>query len=263
MVGTDSPIVGVVGGAGPEASNKFCEILIQNKTTQYDQDNVRFIHFCNPRIPDRTEFILGRGEDPVPEIVTSCERLEKAGADFLIIPCNTAHAFLERIREKISLPLVDMVGLTARAIKNAAPKIARVGILATSGSIRSGLFSRYLAGEGIEAMVPSEADQDDLVMMAIYGDDGIKAGGKLIPAQLLTESATKLVAAGAEAIILGCTEISLVLSQTGFEVRLYDPMQIAADEIIKNLQCDPIGNLLYEASHSIDQPIKEMIATYA
>jgi len=263
MVGEDSLLVGVVGGAGPEASNRFCEILIHNTTSHRDQDNIAFIHFCNPKIPDRTEFLLERGEDPVPAIVASCRLLESAGADFLVIPCNTAHAFLRRIREKISAPLVDMVGLVARAIKSATPEIARVGILATSGSIKTGLHRGYLDREGIAAIIPSEVDQEQLVMTAIYGTNGIKAGGKRLPKRLLLESAARLVALGAEAIVLGCTEISLVLSQLDTDIRLYDPMRIAADAIIKALQSkdarvqgiDSISGLLCERNHLTKQSL--------
>ena len=263
MAGVDSLVVGVVGGAGPEASNKFCESLIRNKSSRNDQDNIAFIHFCNPKIPDRTEFILGRGSDPVPEIVATGQILEAAGADFLIIPCNTAHAFLDRIHRGISVPIVDMVGLVTRTIKADLPAVRCVGVLATTGSIRTGLFERYLAEENISAVVPSDADQEELVMAAIYGDSGIKAGKKELPRKLLTDAANKLIESGAEAIILGCTEIPLVLKDGGVGVRLYDPVHTAAVQIIKGVESIQAGgeelealkSLFYQSSRSSKRPV--------
>ena len=263
MVGIDSVVVGVVGGAGPEASNKFCDSLIRYKSSLNDQDNIAFIHFCNPKIPDRTEFILGRGADPVPEIVATGQRLEEAGASFLIIPCNTAHAFLDRIQREISLPIMDMVGLVTRSIKSDVPGIRSVGILATTGGIRTRLFERYLSAEDISAVTPSDSDQEDMVMAAIYGDNGIKAGRKELPKKLLTEAANKLIENGAEAIILGCTEIPLVLDDDDLGVRLYDPVHTAVVQIIKSVESietagagmDALKSLFYEPSRLTKHPI--------
>ena len=179
---------------------------------------------------------MGLGEDPVPEIVRTCRSLERAGADFLIIACNTAHAFLERIRAQITAPLVDMVGLVTRQIKMDTPGITKVGILATTGSIRSRLFETYLARAGIAALVPSERDQEERVMTAIYGNEGIKAGEKELAKTLLVEAANRLRKLGAEAIILGCTEIPLVMDQSDIDTRLYDPMEVAAIQITEGMQ---------------------------
>lgn len=226
-------MVGVVGGVGPEASNKFCELLIKNTPAKRDQDNIPFLHFCNPQIPDRTDFIVGQGESPVDELIRTSRLLEAAGADFLVIPCNTAHYFLSQVQESVSIPIIDMTKVLVKSVLSGYPPIKRIGLLATTGSIKAKLYQNYFKSVGVEVVLLSEEDQEKLVMGAIYGDIGIKAGKKILPKKKLKRAAEKLIDAGAEAIVLGCTEIPLVLKQKDFDVKLYDPMDLTAKEIVK------------------------------
>ena len=242
-------VVGVVGGVGPEASNKFCEFLIKYKKAKTDQDNLTFLHYCNPKIPDRTAFILGHGEDPTSEIVKTCNSLKNAGSDFLIIPCNTAHHFLPDVQKQVDIPIVDMTKLLVKRILEEYPPITKVGVIATTGSIHAGIYQDYLTSVGIEAIIPSEEDQENLVMRAIYGNDGIKAGKKILPKKKLTEVANKLIEQGAEAIILGCTEVPLVLKQKDFAVKLFDPMEISAKEIIRYVEEKEKANVVTVKYH--------------
>ena len=169
-------IIGIVGGVGPEASNKFCEFLIKYKNSKSDQDHLVFLHYCNPKIPDRTEFILGKGDDPRPEIIKTCKVLQDAGSSFLVIPCNTAHVFLKDIQNYIDIPIIDMTKVLVKKILEDYPYIRKVGILATTGSIKSGLYQEYFNSVGIETVLLSDKDQEKLVMDAVYGDKGIKSG---------------------------------------------------------------------------------------
>jgi len=231
-------LVGVVGGVGPEASNKFCEMLINFKSKEKDQDNIPFIHFSNSQIPDRTDFILGKGASPIPELVKTCKTLENSGADFLIIPCNTAHCFLEEIQNEIGIPIVDMIKIMVNNIIDDNPMLSKVGLLATTGSIESDLFQKYFDSANIETIIPNMEDQENFVMNAIYGPRGIKAGKKKKAGRLLKKAVKKLNSAGAQVIVLGCTEIPLVLQQKDFKIRLYDPMEIVAKEIINYLEAN-------------------------
>lgn len=224
--------IGIVGGVGPEASNKFCELLIKNKKGKTDQEHIPFIHFCNPQIPDRTKFIVGQGENPTPEIVKTCNLLEKAGADFLVIPCNTAHYFLPQIQEQVSLPIVDMTKVLVKTVMRENPFIKKIGILATTGSVKTELYQNYFKTVEVKTILPNERDQECLIMDAIYGDKGIKAGNKIASKKKLMIIAKKLIDQGAEALVLGCTEIPLVLKQKDLDIKLYDPMDIASKEII-------------------------------
>ena len=229
-------IIGIVGGVGPEASNKFCEFLIKYKNSKSDQDHLVFLHYCNPKIPDRTEFILGKGDDPRPEIIKTCKVLQDAGSSFLVIPCNTAHVFLKDIQNYIDIPIIDMTKVLVKKILEDYPYIRKVGILATTGSIKSGLYQEYFNSVGIETVLLSDKDQEKLVMDAVYGDKGIKSGNKIISKKKLTIAANKLMEQGVDSLILGCTEIPLVLKQKNFLIKLLDPMEIVAKEVINYLE---------------------------
>jgi aspartate racemase len=237
-------IVGVVGGVGPEASNKFCELLIKNTSAKTDQDNIPFLHFCNPQIPDRTEFIVGKGESPVAELIKTSRALEVAGADFLVIPCNTAHYFLSEVQDSVSVPIVDMTKVLVKNVLSGYPPIKKIGLLATTGSIKGQIYQNYFKSVGIEAVLLSDEDQEGLVMGAIYGGNGIKAGKKVLPKKRLMRAAEKLISMGAEALVLGCTEIPLVLKQKDLDVRLYDPMDLTAKEIVRYVGEDSRKNIV-------------------
>ncbi len=229
-------LVGIVGGVGPEATNKFCELLIKKKTKLRDQDNIPFIHYCNPVIPDRTDFILGKGEDPVPEIVKTCQALEVLGADAIVIPCNTAHAFLYRIQKQVSIPIINIVRHLVEQMRREQPNLKKVGVLATTGSIVSGIFQYYLSQYGFESVVPSASDQKELVMESIYGRGGIKAGKKQYPRKLLNKAVAGLVERGADAIILGCTELPLAIKKADHIVPFYESMDVISDKIVEYIE---------------------------
>lgn len=229
-------IVGIVGGVGPEASNKFCEFLIKYKKARFDQENLTFLHYCNPKIPDRTDFIVGGGEDPTHELIRSCNLLKESNVDFLIIPCNTAHHFLLEIQKHVDVPIIDMTKLLVKKVLEKCFSIRKIGILATTGSLRAEIYQDYFKKVEVETILPSAEDQENLVMGAVYGNYGIKAGKKILPKKKLMLAANKLIEQGAEAIVLGCTEVPLVLKQKDFVVRLFDPMEISAKEIIKYIE---------------------------
>ena len=224
--------VGIVGGVGPEASNKFCEMLIKYKSKEKDQDNIPFIHYCNPKIPDRTEAILGIGEDPTEELTKSCKALQTMGADFIVIPCNSAHHFLDKIQENVDAPILDMTKALVKKVLLDNPEIKKIGVLSTTGSIKAKVFQNYFDLLNIESITPTQEDQENLVMESIYGKKGIKAGKKIFAKKTLTKAIEKLVERGAEAVVLGCTEIPLVINQKNFDIKLYDPMNIVAREIV-------------------------------
>ena len=236
--------VGIIGGVGPEASNKFCELLIRHTLAKKDQDNIPFLHFCNPQIPDRTDFIVGDGQNPVEELVKTSLVLQNAGADFLVIPCNTAHYFLSQIQERISVPIIDMTKVLVKSVLSEDRTINKIGILATTGSIRAGIYQNYFKSVGIEVVLLNEDDQQKLVMDAIYGNWGIKAGKKIRPKRLLQKATENLISRGAEAVILGCTEVPLVLKQGDFDVKLYDPMDLTAKEIAKYIKEDADNEII-------------------
>lgn len=224
-------IIGILGGMGPKSTADFFEKLIDATPAESDQDHPRILIDCNPKIPDRTAGILGTGASPLDELRATAKNLERAGAELIAIPCNTAHYYFGQLQESVTVPIVNMLSETASYIRGAFPTLERIGILATTGTIRTGIYQAAL--EGLQLLTPDEAGQNR-VMTAIYGEHGIKAGfTRQLPRRYMLREARHLVQRGAELVILGCTEASLVLSQEDMEVPLIDPLQVLAEVVLR------------------------------
>jgi aspartate racemase len=230
--------VGVLGGVGPAATVDFLQKIVRNTQAQRDQDHIKLLVEQNPQIPDRTENLIGHGADPTVSLYATCKRLEEGGADVIAIPCNTAHAFVERIQPYLAIPIVNMLTVTARYLRETFPSLREVGVLATSGTIESGVYGKALEREGLRQIVPEPALQAR-VMAAIYGAQGVKAGHTTGPCQDDIAAALEgLIEAGVEAVILGCTELPLLLPQETFVgrrgacVRLIDPTDVLARQCV-------------------------------
>lgn len=226
-------IAGILGGMGPEATARFFELVIKNTDATRDQEHLRII-VCNwPRIPDRTKAILYGGESPLPLMIEGLKVLERAGAELAAIPCMTAHYFLPELRKRTRLKLLNLVDETARWTRLHLPAVRTVGLLATEGTVATGLFQKAFRRQKIKIILPTPESQQK-IMEAIYGKNGIKAGfNRGQPARLLWEAAEELVENGARAVIAGCTEIPLALKPERLPVPLIDPMTIGARELIR------------------------------
>ena len=212
--------VGILGGMGPLATSAFYRRLILLTPASEDQDHLRIFIDNNPQIPDRTAAILHGGEDPLPFLQESARGLQKAGADFIAIPCNSAHYYLEGIREAVRIAVLSMIEETVSALEERV-----VGLLATDGVLRSRLYHRACKAEGITLLEPAPKDQK-AVMTTIYG---IKEGRKAPSdySKWLKEEADRLQAKGARAVIVGCTELSLIPNED-LPIPAYDALDILA-----------------------------------
>lgn len=226
-------IIGILGGMGPEATADLFVDIINATPVEKDQDHFRVIIDSNPKIPDRTAHILGHGEDPLPEMYNTAMNLEKAGADVIAIPCMTAHYYRENLQKKISIPIVNAYELLNQWIKNNYPEVKKVGVLATTGSRKTKQFEKALTD--YEVVFPSDNVQENCVMKAIYGKEGIKAGYRQgMPKKLIVEASDYLIEQGCELIVAGCTEIILGVKATDIDVPLADPMKIMAEYLTQN-----------------------------
>jgi aspartate racemase len=235
--------IGILGGMGPEATLDCFGKIIRNTPAEKDQDHLRVLIDSNPAVPDRTAAILGNGESPVPFISAGCQALERAGADFIIIPCVSAHFFLAEIREKSNLPILSIFDAVADAINRDFPEIKTVGLLATTGTVIGGFFQNRLAQNEIKTLVPEKAIQLR-VMDAIYDIKNVHASRPRseITADLV-EAAESLIlkdSDGARGIIAGCTEIPLALSSENVPVPYFDSITILARAAIIKSGLEPI-----------------------
>ena len=222
-------ILGILGGMGTIATAHFFKVLAERVRAEKDQDYPRIIIDNNPNIPDRTAAITGKGESPVDEIVISLKNLESAGAQVIAMPCISAHYYYDEIAGSTAVPLINMIEETYRVYsEKISGKI--VGLLATTGTVISGNFLRFFPEEVM--IFPDEYSQENLVMEAIYGEKGIKIGEVDYPKNLLIQAAAELMSKGAEAIIAGCTEVSVILKNEDLPVHYLDPIIILAESSI-------------------------------
>jgi len=227
-------IIGVVGGMGPEATLDFFKKIIRNTEAKRDQDHLRIIIYNNPKIPDRTPAVLGTGKSIIPDMVKTAKSLEKAGASFIVIPCVTAHYFIDDFRKQVNIPIISLIEELGREIVDNYSYIKKVGLLATSGTIKGGHVQNRLEKLGIQILIPSEDLQEELVMEAIYGKKGIKAGYiNYENKEKFIKITELLIKKGAEGIIAGCTEIPLVLKQNDIPIPLFDTILILAKAAIR------------------------------
>jgi len=225
--------IGVLGGMGPEATAYFFGELIRATKSASDQDHVPVVLYSLPQVPDRTEAILHGGPSPLPFLRRGLRALQRAGADFAVMPCITAHFFLSKLAACSPLPILDLLEESLNAVKRLRPVPATIGLIATDGTVRSGLVSRLFEPAGIAVIVPSARDQSR-IMTAICGREGIKAGvtgGR--PRDTILQVARELARRGAGAVMAGCTEVPLVLRAQDLQVPLIEPLAIGARAAIK------------------------------
>ncbi|MEA2021957.1 MAG: amino acid racemase [Candidatus Caldatribacteriota bacterium] len=232
-------IIGILGGMGPETTVDLFYRIIKFTPAKKDQEHLRIIIDNNPKIPDRTAAILGVGEDPVAVLQETAKNLEKAGADFIIIPCNTAHYFLPQIQKSVNIPLLNMIEETAKEIsRKRNPQIKKVGLLASIGIYETKIYTKHFEKYDIKVISPEKKDKEE-VKRIIYA---VKAGDLSgnIKNDILNIT-RKLIDRGAEAIITGCTEIPLILREGDIIsqkkrndlIIIIDPTQVLAKAAIK------------------------------
>jgi len=217
-------VVGILGGMGPEATVDFFAKVITLTPAKRDQDHLRIIIDNNPKIPDHIE-------TGFPVLVETAKNLERAGADFIVIPCNTVHYFYEDLVREISIPILHMIREVTHAVKAYLPECQRVGLLATSGTITANLYQAEFQKIGVEVIVPDPQYQTK-VMDAIQA---IKSGGgKDRAREELTKVADLLIQQGkAQALILGCTDIPVVIRMNDFSVPVFDSNLVLAEATVR------------------------------
>jgi aspartate racemase len=214
------PLVGVLGGVGPLATAYFLQLVVSLTDADRDQDHLDMVVLDHATIPDRTAFVLGESdEDPGPVLARDARRLEAFGASFLVMPCNTAHHFTRQVVEAVRVPFVSIVDITVDAVLARTPGLTAVGLLATAGTVEAGVYQDAFAARGVETLVPDAADQAH-VSAIIY--DQVKAG-RPVDVELLRGVAGRLAGRGAAAVVLGCTELSVVAVDHGL---LADPLYV-------------------------------------
>lgn len=223
--------VGVIGGVGPMATAYFLERVIAMTQADRDQDHINMVIYNHATIPDRTAYILDENkEDPLGPLIADAQSLEKNGCNFIVIPCNTAHYFYESIEKSVHIPVVNIVEETIRYAVERVNNLTCLGIMATDGTLTTETYQKAAKRFHLKTVQPNE-DMQKKVMAMIY--DGVKAG-KEVSYDSFAEVADYLRDLGAQCIILGCTELSVLKHMLDLnEADVLDSIDVLATETVR------------------------------
>ncbi len=223
--------VGIIGGMGPEATVDLLLRVIKATPARDDADHIRTIVDNDPKVPSRIRALLdGTGESPGPYLAAMGRRLESWGAAFLAMPCNTAHYYHSEIQAAVNIPVLHMIDLTAARIAGDHPGLRRVGLLAATAVVRTGLYTAAFERLGRLTLYPWDAEQGRLMDAIRTIKTGRHGAAEL---DTLQAAADGLVRAGAEALVVACTELSVIAGGLSSNVALYDASQVLAEAIVK------------------------------
>ena len=199
-------ILGILGGLGPLATVYFMDLIVKMTEAKKDQEHISMIVLNHAAIPDRTEFILDASKpNPLPMMIEDAKKLQLAGADYVVMPCNTAHFFYEQIQHNLDIPMLNIIEETVKFARD-EKNVKKLGILATKGTVSAGSYQRMCEKYGIEWAIPSLQDEQSL-MNIIYNQ--VKAGKEVNISEFL-KIIENMKADGCDAVTLGCTELSVI-----------------------------------------------------
>lgn len=221
---------------GPAATVDFFGRLVSMAGAGCDQDHPPCILYSASHVPDRTTHLIHGGEDPTEALQEAARVLERAGAALIAIPCNTAHAYLRAIQAAVDVPVLDMIKLAAEAVAASFAAGSGVGVLAATGTVEMGLYDRHLRDQGLTPVRPSRERQED-VMAAIRS---IKAGARGRDARL-EGAVAELIASGAQALVLGCTELPLAVHASDGPIPVVDATAVLARVALDSAGCGAAG----------------------
>ena len=230
-VAINEKVVGVIGGMGPEATVDLMQRIIDLTPADDDVDHIHVLVDNNPKIPSRIKALIeGGGEDPAPCMISMAQGLVKQGADFLVIPCNTAHHYYPQVAAAVDVPVFNLIELTAGHAKTMNPNLSKVGLLASSALQIIHLYEPWCAKFGAEVLYPEEEKQQQVMDLI----RAVKA--KRHTAEQLAnyqQAADDLAAQGAECLVLACTELSVIGDQLKTSLPIYDASELLAREIVR------------------------------
>ncbi len=220
--------LGILGGLGPSSTVYFYELLTSLTMANSDQEHLDIVISSRATTPDRTAYILGKSEtNPLDVMVLDAKKLEAFGVDAIAIPCNTAHFFYDAIAESVAVPVLNIISVTLENVKRSGGRT--IGLLATEGTAKSQAYHMMAHKMGLECIVPDE-DEQKIISSIIYDD--IKQGKKADIDKFMSV-ANSLLERGADRLILGCTELSLLCKENNFDERFVDSLHSLAVHCIE------------------------------
>jgi len=227
--------LGIIGGMGAEAGAELYQHLVRLTPADIDQQHIETLIYSNTNIPDRTQGILKNGPDFFPPLLESAKLLEKNGVDIIIMACVTSHYYIKELRQNLKCEVLSAIEETIEKIQKDIPQAMKIGILTTTGAIKTELFQKALEEIGCQPLILLDDLQEEYFMKAIYASDGIKAKFVKPARDKILKALSWLIENGAEAVISGCSELPLLFDQSDCKVPLIDAMDVLVRKAI--LKC--------------------------
>lgn len=219
--------LGILGGMGPQATQDFYQRILDRTDAACDQEHLPTLILSDTGMPDRTTAILGGdAEGCYQRLLADARLLERSGCTVLAIPCNTSHFFADRLQKELEAPLIHMPRETVAVLAWSGKR--KVGVLATDGTVQTGVYQKECAAQGILAVAPPPEVQK-LVMGIIY--DEIKRGEKGSREKFAVIDRW-LRGAGCDSAILACTELSVYRTYHSLPDYYLDAMDVLAERCI-------------------------------
>ncbi|MEH6530454.1 MAG: amino acid racemase [Photobacterium frigidiphilum] len=226
--------LGILGGMGPLATVEFMQKIISRTPAHNDQQHIPMLVSNNPQIPDRTAYLISNGEDPYPALKEGMEQLQQAGAECIVMPCNTAHYWYTRLTNSCNVHTISIIDSVVDEAKHR--RYRTVGLLATTATMMAGMYQTKLAQQQINAIETTDSEQQ-AIMNGIYA---VKAGNVEHGKQLMQPIFEAMLNRGAEAVIFGCTEIPVALAEQTISQPQHclDSLDILAEQCVHWAQAD-------------------------
>jgi len=232
-------VIGILGGMGSLATVDLFKKIVNLTPAKNDQEFIHIIIDNNSKIPNRRNFILKKSDiDPTPFLQSTARNLETAGADFILVACNGAHFFLEKIQDSVKIPVMSIIEEAVDYTTKHMEKLNKIGLLASVSTLEGGLYHKSFGRYNIKVIIPSQEIQNNLMKMI----DSVKAGTVPIDCKHKIQSIVKtMIKNGAQCILMSCTEIPVMLERGFIDVPLLDATWIlarAAVEKAKEIDLD-------------------------
>ena len=202
--------LGILGGMGPAASAEFVTRLVAQTPAACDQEHIPFVLWNDPTVPDRSTSLINKDDRPWAKLKAGVLGLKAAGCDHIVIPCNTAHFWFDRLNQ-LGVPITHIVGSVAEELRALKIYSGTIGVIGTKATMSLGLYQNYLGKLGWSCVTPSTNEMNNLVQPAI---DLVKAGNIDAAHDMLLKAIDQLIPWGVDAVVLGCTEIPLAIRET-------------------------------------------------
>lgn len=231
--------IGIIGGMGPMATADLFEKIIKSTPANSDQEHLKVIVYNNPQIPSRIDAIINGTESPLKELISSAQLLEKAGADVLVMPCNTAHFWYQDIQKAVNIKLINMIENTADYVNvHKSDSNEKFMLFASAATIKTEMYQKAFSAKGLIVLAPNIEEQRVVSLAIKEAKAGrLEANSNI---KLLSEIILKYHKMGIYSFIAGCTEIPLLFPHTSGDYQPIDPTKILAQTVVQQAMKDSI-----------------------